>query len=264
MKNIDLYEKIPENEFPLRLGIHSYGRYVFHLHWHEHIEIHCVFEGSAKLRCGEDVVRLEAGECAVINGNELHMGVGGECRYGHIIIPPEFFGENHVIFERVIKDARLFEMLSGIFDEYRDLDSVRSLSLAGHTYLMIAFLINEYSRENFSEVGYRRYYDKLEKINKAIQYIEENFTENVTTSSLAEMVHLSEGHFCHLFKEVTGKPAKEYMLRLRIKKAAKLLSSSSMSITDVCYTCGFSDPNYFTRIFKKKTGRSPSSYKKEE
>lgn len=263
MKSIEFYEKIPENDFPIILGTHPFGSYTFSLHWHEHIEIQCVFEGSAELRCGEDVVRLEAGECAVINGNELHMGVGGECSYAHVIIPPEFFGDNHVIFQRVIRDERLFEMLGRIFDEYREFDRVSSLSLTGYTYLMIAFLMKEYSHENLSETGYRSYYEKLEKINKAIQHIEENFTENVTTRALAEMVHLSEGHFCHLFKEVTGKSAKEYMLQLRIKKAKNLLTSSGMSITEICYTCGFSDPNYFTRIFKKKTGSSPSFFRKE-
>ena len=53
------------------------------------------------------------------------------------------------------------------------------------------------------------------------------------------------------------------MLQLRISKAKKLISSSGLSITDVCYTCGFSDPNYFARIFKKKVGCSPSEYKRE-
>ena len=75
------------------------------------------------------------------------------------------------------------------------------------------------------------------------------------------MVYVSEGYFCNLFKEVTGKSAKEYIIQLRVKKAMSLLSSSSFSITDVCYMCGFSDPNYFTRVFKKKTGSLPSEFR---
>ena len=263
MKNmdLDLYESIPTKSFPLRVNLNRFRSYAFGAHWHEHIEIHCIFEGKAVLRCGEEVVRLEAGDCAVVNGNELHAGLKGECSYGCLIIPPEIFGDNHVLFEHSIRDERLYLMLADIFEEYKSFDSVRALSIMGNAYLVISYLINNYSRENLSELGHRRYFEKLEKVNKAIRYIEDHFTDEVSTGELAEMVHLSEGHFCHLFKEVTGRSAKEYMLQLRINKAKKLIESSSNTITDICYSCGFSDPNYFARVFKKKLGCSPSAYK---
>jgi AraC-like DNA-binding protein len=264
VENIELYEQIPENGFPLRLNVNKYKKYKFDSHWHEHVEIHCVFEGSAKLRCGEDVVKLQCGDCAVINGNELHGGAGGECGYWCLIIPPEFFGNNHVIFEHLIKDDRLFEMMKEIFSSHNRTDEVSQLEITGRTYLMIAYLIREHSTKNLSEISQRRYLEKLEKVNKAIQYIEKNFTENLTTESLSHMVHLSEGYFCHLFKEVTGRSSKDYILGLRIKKAEKLLASSGMSVTEVCYTCGFSDPNYFSRIFKQRTGKQPSEYRFDE
>ncbi len=262
MKNIALYEYIPEKEFPLRINFNEFGQYDFRAHWHEHVEIHCVFEGSALLRCGEDTVLLEKGDCAIINANELHQGIRGKCCYGCLIIPPRFFGKNYVFFERLVKGGQIYELMCKIFDENKQFNSVSSLSIMGYTYLLIATLINGYSKKNFNEIGYRRYFEKLETVNKAIQYIEEHYTENVTTLALSEMVHLSEGHFCHLFKEVTRMSAKEYLLQCRIRRAVELLKSSNMSITDVCYTCGFSDPNYFSRIFKKKTGDVPSNYRK--
>ena len=263
MKNMELYENIPSRSFPLKLNHNKYRKYLFNLHWHEHIEIHCIFEGNAVLRCGEEVVKLEAGDCAVVNGNELHAGLRGECSYGCLLIPPEIFGDNHVLFEHLIHDEKLYSMLFGMFEEYKSFDSVRALSIMGNAYLVLSYLINNYSRENLSELDHRRYFEKLEKVNKAIQYIEGHYAEDVSTGELAAMVHLSEGHFCHLFKEVTGKSAKEYMLQLRISKAKKLIATSGLSITDICYTCGFSDPNYFARIFKKKMGCSPSAYKQE-
>jgi YesN/AraC family two-component response regulator len=134
------------------------------------------------------------------------------------------FGENHVLFEHMIRDERLYTMLEGIFEEYKSFDSVRALSIMGNAYLIISYLINNYSRENLSELDHRRYFEKLEKVNKAIRYIEDHFTEDLSTAELALMVHLSEGHFCHLFKDVTGKSAKEYMLQLRINKAKKCVA----------------------------------------
>ena len=71
MKNTDLglYENIPTKSFPLRVNLNRFRGYAFGAHWHEHIEIHCIFEGKAVLRCGEDIVKLEAGDCAVVNGS---------------------------------------------------------------------------------------------------------------------------------------------------------------------------------------------------
>ncbi|MGM9683855.1 MAG: helix-turn-helix domain-containing protein [Eubacteriales bacterium] len=261
MKNINLYEQIPKNDFPLTLRIDEYRQFKFRLHWHEHVEIHCIFEGNGIIRLGEEIIELKAGDCAVANGNELHSGIGGECSRGCLIIPPEFFGNNHVIFEHLIQDDNIFSMCSNILECFKDFNNVSSLEIIGHTYLMVCSLIKNYSRINLSEAHHRQYFEKLEKINKAIQFIEENFTNDITTQSLAEMVYVSEGYFCNLFKEVTGKSAKEYIIQLRVKKAMSLLSSSSFSITDVCYMCGFSDPNYFTRVFKKKTGSLPSEFR---
>ena len=262
MNNIELYEKIPKDRDPVRLFDNKNNPFCFPLHWHENTEMHFIFEGSAALRCGENITVLKKGDFAIINSNELHEGLGENCSYGCIILPPSFFDENHTIFQRCINDEYVCELVNKIFTAHRSDTPQSSLEIKGYTYLLVVYLIQNYSLETLSGDKYRNHFQKLAKINKAIKFINENYTENITTRYLAKMVHLSEGHFCHLFKDVTEKTAKEYILSLRIEKAQELLNATEMTITEICYCCGFSDPNYFTRTFKQKTDISPREYKK--
>lgn len=113
-----------------------------------------------------------------------------------------------------------------------------------------------------SENLYLNRMQKLDKINNAVQYINKHFADKITTIELAKLTHLSEGHFCNIFKEATGMTAKEYINEVRIKNAVELISSTDMTITEAAMYSGFSDSNYFTKMFKKVMGKTPSSIRK--
>jgi AraC-like DNA-binding protein len=93
----------------------------------------------------------------------------------------------------------------------------------------------------------------------AVSFIKENYDKPLTTKQMSLMVHLSEGYFCQVFKEVTGNTAMEYVNRVRIDKAEKMLKKTEMTITEIAFCCGFGDANYFSRMFKKLKGISPQS-----
>lgn len=262
MNDIQLYEKIPEDDFPVRLHRYNNHPFRFCLHWHEHTEIHFIFGGSAQIRCADEEIHLKKGDCFIVNGNELHEGLSGVCDYGCIILPPSFFENNHVIFENLINDSAAAELIASIFAEYEEFNPVSSLAIKGYTYVLISYLIKNHTLKTLSESTYRQYSEKLGRVNNAIKYINENYSESIATSELADMVHMSEGHFCHVFKDVTGKTAKEYINSIRVKRAAALLSGTGMTVTEAAYCCGFSDSNYFARIFKKYTGSTPNSLRK--
>ena len=72
---------------------------------------------------------------------------------------------------------------------------------------------------------------------------------------------LSVNYLRDLFTENVGMSPKQFLQNIRIEQAEKLFRSSSLSVSDVSMMCGFADPYYFSRFFKKKTGVSPSDYK---
>jgi AraC family transcriptional regulator of arabinose operon len=94
-----------------------------------------------------------------------------------------------------------------------------------------------------------------------IQLIHSKYCENLPVSYYANKCNLSLYRFIHKFKQYTGMSPLEYITNLRLNIAKDLLSSSSLSISEVSIIVGYENPLYFSRIFKKTHGLSPSSFK---
>lgn len=91
--------------------------------------------------------------------------------------------------------------------------------------------------------------------------MERELGEEISIRQLAESVYLSERHFRRLFEKVYGLSPLEYLLELRLTAAGRLLSSETASVTEIAMACGFSDGNYFSRVFRRKYGMPPTAYR---
>lgn len=97
---------------------------------------------------------------------------------------------------------------------------------------------------------------------KAKKYIAENYADqNTTLTKVADVVALSPNHFSTIFSQECNTTFIEYLTNVRIENAKRLLRTTDMKGYDIAYECGFSDPHYFSYIFKKNTGLSPREYK---
>ena len=99
------------------------------------------------------------------------------------------------------------------------------------------------------------------------EYIQNNYMNDVRLSSIAEMLSVSQEHLSRVFKHETGIGFKEYLVRFRLQKAEDMLKhETGRAVSEVAYACGFNDGNYFSYIFKKMYGISPTQVrrKKEE
>lgn len=101
---------------------------------------------------------------------------------------------------------------------------------------------------------------KYSPIAQGILYLEENIQNELNMPQIAAMCHVSETCFRRLFQQYSGFSPKEYQTRKRMEHAKKMLQSGSSSVTDIAYSLGFEDPAYFSRVFKKNVGLSPSEY----
>ena len=259
INDIKLYEKIPHEQFPIRILVYQDNGYDFPLHWHEHTELHYIFKGKGRLRYGEEYFEIGEGSLAVINGNDLHRGVGGKCDYICLIIPPEFFEQNHSIFEKIVRDEYISSLIERIYEKHLTQTGADMLEIKGLTYFLVSHLIRNYTVKHLDDTVYSGYVSRLNRVNEIIKYISSNYDKPLSTKTLADMAHLSEGYFCQIFKEVTGKTAMEYLGCLRIDKAEKLLKKTEMTVTEIAFCCGFDDANYFSRIYKKIKGISPQA-----
>lgn len=100
-------------------------------------------------------------------------------------------------------------------------------------------------------------------VEKAKNYIALEYHKDISLEEVAKYVDISSYYFSKLFKEEEGKNFIEYVTELRIAKARELLLNEKISIKEVCRNVGYSDPNYFSRIFKKVTMETPTEYREK-
>lgn len=100
-----------------------------------------------------------------------------------------------------------------------------------------------------------------EVVNRSISYIEMHYADKLSLSILASYLHVSKNYLSAVFKKQLGKTVTEFIHEIRMDKAIFLLNSTKLSIDDISAICGYSDSNYFCRIFKNRYKLSPGQYR---
>jgi len=98
-------------------------------------------------------------------------------------------------------------------------------------------------------------------LDQSIDFMKANIAGRYTVEDLAVKFHMSTSHYTALFKKKTGMAPMDYYIRMKIQYACQMLSQSNLKIKEVGERIGYEDPYYFSRIFKKVTGKSPVQYK---
>lgn len=99
-------------------------------------------------------------------------------------------------------------------------------------------------------------------VKAAVAYLKKNYRQNITVEMAARELLVSPSYLMHLFKEELGKTFVECLTEYRIEKAKELLKENKYRVYEVCTEVGYQDPKYFSQLFKKVTGLSPSDYAK--
>lgn len=160
-------------------------------------------------------------------------------------------------------ELEVLKLLEELLDEFQLGKRHCELILKANLLKIMAVLVREKQKQS----GQTNEEDeRLEKFRdlmmSAIAFINEHYHEELRLERLCRKFSISKTYFCALFKRFTGKTYNDYLIDLRVHKAATLLMGSDMSITDICFAVGFNDVPYFSRVFKRQTGVTPSHFKK--
>ncbi len=101
-------------------------------------------------------------------------------------------------------------------------------------------------------------------VEKARQYMDDNFRESLTLEQIAEVAGISPSYFCRRFKSKLGESPITYLRNLRIARASYLLEHTSLQLAEITSQSGFFSISYFCREFKKATGISPIQHRREK
>lgn len=118
-------------------------------------------------------------------------------------------------------------------------------------------IVEEFTESMFNYIPSKNY----ELMKKAMLYISNNFSNDLTLEEVATYVHLNPAYFSSIFKQSSGSSFKEYLNMVRVEESKRLLANTDYSIIDIAIATGFEDQSYFSKVFKKYTGLTPKQYR---
>lgn len=273
-RHLELYEKkiLKDKEFPIQLLVNKCNSNVkyFGAHWHEQIELHYVVRGRTVIKLEQEEMDAGEGALVVVNSNVLHEGY---CRDGEMEVLVAIFdmedfsrefADKNIIFCPIISDdSEISRIMFHIYEEYQRKEIGYQLVCKGELLKLVTYLARNKAIEMLSEEGVLKRRKKLERLNRVYQYIEMHYAEVITNCELAELVHLSEGRFYHIFKESAGVAPQQYINEIRLNKAMKLLKQDTITATEAAEAVGFLDYNNFGRMFRRYFGYTPLEARKQ-
>ncbi|MBN2299986.1 MAG: helix-turn-helix transcriptional regulator [Acholeplasmataceae bacterium] len=155
------------------------------------------------------------------------------------------------------KNPKYYEMIfENILDQYIKNEPSSNLLIRSLILEIIYAAYQECKQDYLPSSAYHMI------IKKAIDYIENHYGEKISLNQISQIVNLSPSHFQKIFKQTMNRSPNEFLLNLRLTKAKELLLITDESITDIAYRSGFESHAYFTYVFHKILGVSPSTYRK--
>lgn len=136
---------------------------------------------------------------------------------------------------------------------YRDMELWEKMELRGAMLMIMSHFIREASL---------RVWTNDERMKRVLEYIHSNISYQLNVEELSDIAHVTKPYFIKLFKHEFGISPIQYINGKKVERAQLLLFTTNMTIKEVAYTLGFSDQNYFIRMFRKMTGTTPQEYRK--
>lgn len=197
-------------------------------------------------------------------GQMRHTRFPFRCYYVHMIVPedstlyaalsalPVFVNTTHPEQYRAI-----FERLTEAYGRSGARDR---LSLYSAVFALAYCLTGDANRQ----LSFQGEKGRGEVVRAAVQYIGECLNEDLSLTAMATRFGFSPVHFHRLFKEGTGVTLRAFVEGERIRRAADLIVSTDMTLTEIAYAVGFSSQSYFSAAFRRRTGMTPRAYERAE
>lgn len=238
------------------------------LHWHNSWEVEIVIDGQGSQILNGTKHEITKGAVYILNPTDFHEVEVSQLEVYNIsfsdeLLPSEFItafsgcGGGRIQY---ISDEKLSQLSS--ICEMLLYESENSQKYADKTTKCLLDLLFIHLLRIFSVEKTKNSDTKKSMINSAVSYINIHFRENPTLSDVAYALGITPNYLSEQFHVITGKKYKEYLNEVRLMYAKKLLLSSNLSVTEICFASGFSSLSNFLRVFKSTFGTSPQAMQK--
>ncbi len=237
-------------------------------HWHRKLEILCTVSGSGWALVDGEHVPMTPGSTVIIPPGSLHSTQAEEshCRYHCLIVDLDFLidkglWQNNNALPIRVQDPETAAWIERIAEEMnRRAPYYKPLVLALSTQLLVD-LYRRHQNEP-TPPGPLFKTNHLNTVRQVIAIIDREFSQPLSLDHLCQSVGLSKYYFCHIFKQTTGQTVTSYINRVRCDVAHRLLTMEGCNVSEAAEQCGFHNLSYFTKVYCRHYGHSPSQEKK--
>lgn len=245
------------------------------MHYHHAYELYYVLEGEREYFIGDSFYSVESGDFVWVPKNMLHKTEGRDTTR-FLLHFKEAFLEKYFSPETINKltsskpfvfrpepdhKAKFEELFYEILMEYNK----KKIHYEDYNEFLI---VQPFFNILFFIFSHNNYYQKdiskpNERMHEIVKYINNNYQDPITIQKIAYDFGITKDHLCHIFPKYMGVTFITYLNTVRIKAACDILKKEKDSILEISNKCGFSSSHYFSKVFKKEKGMSPSEYRSQ-
>lgn len=252
-------------------SVHGEDWSMHDFHSHTHYEIYFLVKGSRSFFLSNALYKMDGPALVVIPPHVVHKTEGSSFERYNVNFSPSYLDDfqREILESRALQILKLTEkeatnLLSLVQEGYALDKSTKKGEYALHTLFSYGIYLLDKSAPN-RQTPHAAFETAIPPlILKILEYLNANYHENITLDNLAERFFVAKPTLLYNFKKYINRSPIDFLLTIRIAKAKQLLIATKQSVNDISTACGFSSPNYFGLIFKKKEGISPLTYRKNQ
>ncbi|MEK4357633.1 AraC family transcriptional regulator [Paenibacillus sp. FSL M7-1455] len=226
-------------------------------------------EGEGVFESGAEAYRIDAGRAfmsEIPGDHRYYFPEGGpEWSFMFILMRPSLILPNWQEAKSRMGQAphlpatsRPIRLLQDIWEQANDGRITDPFTASSYVYQFVS----ELCRFAIAPQGERRHWP--EKVRQAARYIDTHYGSMISLDQLSERLGVSKYHLLRTFAAATGETPSEYLNRVRIEQAMRLLRQTDLGIERIAEEVGYSGGSYFIKVFRKMTGRTPGSFRSEQ
>lgn len=284
-------DQLTDEEFEFKFIRHKSSRLNQALHMHDYIQIAYVVRGVCNHHFCDKILTVGKGDLFIIPPGEAHSINPFDDKEFELVLldfMPAFLGDHlkpfsRSLFQHVVQyenagtssewlqpwlhisqDKQLLveQLLQDIQDEVENREEGYEFSVQINVVKLLILIDREFrkSERQRQTAAFQR--NPVQQFHDVIRYIHENYGQDIPLEQGAYIACMTPAYFSHLFKKATGQTFVEYVHEVRIERAKELIRMNGHTMTQICFQVGFRHLSHFIRTFKKRTGMTPTDYKK--
>lgn len=250
-------------------------------HWHDDLELVYVTEGRMNYYVNGSSLLLNTQDCLFINSRQLHYGhshLDYDCRFICIRFHPKILGGSPSVYRDYVTPFIENEDLAYL---YYDKDAQNHRFIADKMNLMLSLKTKQEDAYELKLIsilhslwhilvcqckaslaeGLTPDQNDLALQRKMVSYIQEHYQEPLTLDEICTSVNISRSKCCIIFKQYLNQSPIDFLNKYRLEVSCYLLANTTSNVTEIAFSCGFNHLSYFSKIFLREYGCTPTQYR---